>query len=145
MPRLFAAAAAALLAASACVKSHVPPKDRVIPSGRYAYRATLLPPGTVDSVTYTGALALDAVTPDSVLGRWEVPGYDPALRESRWNVASYEVHARIDTGADTLTVIHHIERGRADQPDCRVSITRTGHHADGSCTLRLARRAENRE
>jgi hypothetical protein len=137
--RLFATAVV-LLAASACVKSHVPPDDRVIPSGRYAYQATLLPPGASDSVTYQGTLVLDAVTPDSVAGRWEVPGYDADLRENRWNVASYEVHARIGAGADSLTVIHHVERSRAaDRPGCRVSITRTGYHADGSCTLRLAR------
>lgn len=134
------AAAVVLLAASACVKSHVPPEDRAIPAGRYEYRATLLPPGTADSATYPGTLVLDAVTPDSVAGRWEVAGYDPAPRENRWNVASYEVHARTGGGADTLTVIHHIKRGRtADQPACRVSVTRTGYHADGSCTLRLAR------
>lgn len=133
------AAAVALLAASACVKSHVPPEERVIPSGRYQYQAKLLPPGASDSVAYSGTLALDAVTPDSLAGRWEVPGYDPALRESRWNVASYEAHARIGTGADSLTVIHHIKRGRGDQPGCRVSITRTGYYADGSCTLRLVR------
>jgi hypothetical protein len=138
--RLFAAAALALLAASGCVKSHVPPEDRVIPSGRYAYRATLLPPGASDSVTWQGTLVLDAVTPDSVAGRWEVPGYEPALRENRWNVASYEVHARIGATADSLIVIHHVERSHAaDQPGCRVSITRTGYHADGSCTLRLVR------
>jgi hypothetical protein len=76
--RFFTTAAAVALAASACVKSHVPPEDRVIPSGRYAYRATLLPPGTADSVVYQGTLVLDAVTPDSVVGRWEVAGYDPA-------------------------------------------------------------------
>jgi hypothetical protein len=69
--RLFAAAVA-LLAASACVKSHVPPEERVIPSGRYAYRATLLPPGTADSVVHEGTLVFDTVTPDSVSGRWEV-------------------------------------------------------------------------
>ena len=137
--RLFAATVA-LLAASACVKSHVPPEDRVIPSGRYAYRATLLPPGASDSVTYQGTLVLDAVTPDSVAGRWEVPGYDADLRENRWNVASYEVHAGIGGGADSLLVIHHVKRSRAaDQPGCRVSITRTGYHADGTCTLRLVR------
>ncbi|HEX5871598.1 MAG TPA: hypothetical protein VFY65_14325, partial [Longimicrobium sp.] len=82
---------------------------------------------------------LHAVTPDSVAGRWEVDGYESALRERRWNVVSYEVHARTGAGADTLTVIHHVQRGRADQPECRVSITRTGYHADGSCTLRLMR------
>lgn len=135
--RLFAAAAA-LLAASACVKSHVPPEDRVIPSGRYAYRATLLPPGASDSVAYQGTLVLDDVTPDSVAGRWEVRGYDADLRESRWNVASYEVHAGIGAGADSLIVIHHVNRSRAaDRPGCRVSITRTRYHADGSCTLQL--------
>lgn len=127
---------AVLLVASACVKSHVPPEERVIPAGRYAYRAALLPPGAADSAVYQGTLVLDAVTPDSLSGRWEVAGYDPALREGRWNVASYEVHARTGTGADTLTVIHHIERGRGGEPLCRVSITRTGYLADGSCTLR---------
>lgn len=139
MQNRFFAAAVALLAASACVKSHVPPEDRVIPSGRYAYRATLLPPGSADSVVYQGTLVLDAVTPDSVAGGWEVAGYDADLRENRWNVASYEVHARTGTGPDSLTVIHHIERGGADEPVCRVSITRTGYHADGSCALRLMR------
>jgi hypothetical protein len=69
-----------------------------------------------------------------------VDGYDADLRENRWNVASYEVHARIGQGADSLTVIHHIKRGRvADQPECRVSITRLDYHADGLCTLRRAR------
>ncbi|HEX6371073.1 MAG TPA: hypothetical protein VF006_19300 [Longimicrobium sp.] len=138
--RLLTAAAVALLAASACVKSHVPREDRVIPAGRYAYTATLKLPDVADSVALRGTLVLDAVTPDSVAGRWEVSGYDPELRENRWNVASYEVHARTGAGADSLTVIHHVKRGRAaDQPDCRVSITRTGYHADGTCTLRLQR------
>lgn len=132
-------AAVALLAASACVESHVPPEDRVIPSGRYAYRATLLPPGSADSVVYQGALVLGAVSPDSVAGRWEVAGYDADLRETRWNVASYEVHARTGTGAESPIVIHHIKRGGTDAPACRVSITRTGYHADGSCTLQLVR------
>jgi hypothetical protein len=138
--RCFTAATVALLAASGCVKSHVPPEDRVIPAGRYEYHATLLPPGTAEFEAYTGTLVLDAVTPDSIDGRWEVTGYDADLRENRWNVASYEVHARIGEGADSLTVIHHIKRGRADgQPECRVSVTRTEYHADGLCTLRLAR------
>ena len=112
----------------------------MIPAGRYEYHATLLPPGTADFVAYTGVLVLDAVTPDSVAGGWEVAGYDADLRENRWNVASYEVHARTGEGADSLIVIHHIKRGRVDgQPECRVSITRTDYHADGLCTLRLAR------
>ena len=133
-------AAAALLGAAACVKSYVPPEERVFAPGRYAYRATLLPPGATDSVTYEGALVLSAVTADSLAGRWEVPAYDPLLRANRWNVASYAVHARTGAGADTLTVIHSIERGRrAQEPECRVSITRTGYLADGVCTLRLAR------
>lgn len=135
--RLFAAVA--LVAASACVKSHVPPEDRIIPTGRYEYRATLLPPGAADSVTFQGILVVDAATPDSLAGRWEVAGYDPALRENRWNVASYEVHARTGAGTDALTVIHHVKRGRGDAPGCRVSITRTGYLADGTCTLRLRR------
>ena len=87
-----------------------------------------------------GTLVVNASTPDSFSGRWEVAGYDSALLENRWNVASYEVHARIARGADTVTVIHHIKRGRnAQRPECRVSVTRTGYHETGGCTLRLRR------
>lgn len=132
-------AAAALVAASGCVKSHVPPEERAIPAGVYDYRATLLPPGATDSVTYQGTLVIAAATPDSLSARWEVAGYDPAPRQNRWNVVSYELHARTGTGADTLTVIHHVKRGDGDVPGCRVSITRTGYHADGTCTLRPRR------
>lgn len=133
----FAAGLALLGAFAACVKSYVPPEDRVFPPGRYEYRATVLPPGATDSVRYAGALVLDAVTPDSLAGRWEVQGYEPALRENRWNVASYEVHAIATSGADTLTLIHSIKRGPAEnEPACRVSATRPGYHAEGTCTLR---------
>lgn len=131
-------ASAVFATAAACVKSYVPPEERVIAAGRYEYQATLLPPGAADSVTYRGALVVTAATADSLAGRWEVPGYDPPLRENHWNVASYNVHARTGTGADTLTIIHSIERGRGD-PACRVSINRTGYRAEGTCTLRLPR------
>lgn len=134
------AAAVALLAASACVKSHVPPEDRVIGTGRYEYAAALRLPGDTAIDLAGGTLVVDASTPDSLSGRWEVAGYDPALRENRWNVASYEVHASVVRGADTVTVIHHIKRGRDPRrPECRVSVTRTGYHESGGCTLRLRR------
>lgn len=132
----FAAGLALLGAFAACVKSYVPPEDRVFPPGRYEYRAAVLLPGAADSVRYAGALVLDAVTPDSFAGRWEVPGYDHTLRENRWNVASYEVHAVVTPRGDTLTLIHSIERGRVvNEPACRVSVTRPGYHAQGTCTL----------
>jgi hypothetical protein len=134
------ATAFALLAASACVKSHVPPEERVIGSGRYEYAAALRLPGDTAIDLAGGTLVVNASTPDSLSGRWEVAGYDSALGENRWNVASYEVHARIARGADTVTAIHHIKRGRdARRPDCRVSVTRTGYHESGGCTLRLMR------
>ncbi|HEX2076926.1 MAG TPA: hypothetical protein VHG08_04430 [Longimicrobium sp.] len=131
------AAGLALLGSfTACVKSYTPPEDRVFPPGRYEYRAAILPPGASDSVRYTGGLVLYAVTPDSLAGRWEVRGYDLALRENRWNVASYEVHAIVTIGGDTLTLIHSIERGRTEaEPVCRVSANRPGYHAEGTCTL----------
>lgn len=128
---------AALLALAACVKSYVPPEERVFPAGRYEYHARLLPPGASDSVDYRGALVLEAVTPDSLAGRWEVPGYAPELRANHFNVVSYNVHARTGSGADTLTVVHAIRRGRGPaSPRCSASITRPGYLAEGSCTLR---------
>lgn len=128
--------AAALLLAS-CVRSYVPPEERVFPAGRYEYRARVLLPGAADSVDFRGALALDAVTPDSLAGRWEVPGYAPELRENHFNVVSYNVHARIGAGADTLTLVHAIQQsGTPAAPECSVSVTRPGYHAPGRCELR---------
>ncbi|WP_420129092.1 hypothetical protein [Longimicrobium sp.] len=132
------AAAALLLAASACVKSHVPPEERPIGTGRYEYAAALRLPGDMAIDLAGGTLVVNASTPDSLAGRWEVTGYDPELRENRWNVASYEVQARVVWGADTVAVIHHIKRSRDPRrPECRVSVTRTGYHESGGCTLRL--------
>jgi hypothetical protein len=124
------------LALGACVKSYVPPGERVFPAGRYAYHARLLPPGAQDSVDYRGALILEAVAPDSLVGRWEVPGYAPELRENHFNAVSYNVHARIGSGPDSLTAIHAIQRNpEAGPPRCSVSVTRTGYIAEGRCSL----------
>ncbi len=125
-----------ILAMAACVKSYVPPEERVFPAGRYAYHARLLPPGAQDSIDYRGALVLESVTPDSLVGRWEVPGYAPELRENHFNVVSYNVHARIGTGPDSLTAVHAVQRDPAvGAPRCSVSITRTGYIAEGRCSL----------
>ena len=130
----------ALLATSACVKSYKAPEDRVFSPGRYEYSATLPLPGATSGREFRGTLVLDAVTPDSLAGRWEVTGYDPAFVENRWNVASYDLQARLVSGADTLTLVHDVERGRTpDAPECRVSVTRAGYHEDGTCTLRPVR------
>lgn len=125
-----------MLILSACVRSHVPPEDRIFPSGRYSYDARLLLPGAPDSVDFHGALDIHLVTPDSLAGRWEVPGYDAAVREGRFNVVTYEVHARVGAGPDTLTVIHDLDhRGRTGAPACSVRVVRTGYFSRGRCTL----------
>ncbi len=133
-----------LLALAARVKSYVPPGERVFPAGRYAYHARLLPPGARDSIDYRGTLVLAAVTPDSLVGRWEVPGYAPELRENHFNVVSFNVHARVGTGPDSLTAIHAIQRNPdAGAPRCSVSVTRTGYIAEGRCSLMSSAGAPN--
>jgi len=115
----------------------VPPEERLFPPGRYAYQARYLPPGASDSITRTGFLVLTGVTPDSLVGRWEVDGYDGRLVEAYHNVVSYYVLARAANGADSVLVGHYI-RGKGDAPllDCRASVTRPGYLEKGSCTLR---------
>lgn len=125
-----------LVTASRC--GPVPPEERLFAPGRYAYQARYLPPGTRDSVTRTGFLVLTSVTPDSLVGRWEVEGYEGPLVEAYHNVVSYYVLARATSGADSVLVGHYIRgRGSDAAPECRVAVTRPDHREEGSCTLRL--------
>jgi hypothetical protein len=122
-----------ILSLAACVKSYVPPGERVFPAGRYVYHARLLPPGARDSADYRGTLVLEAVTPDSLGGRWEVPGYAPELRANHFNVVAYNVHARIGAGPDSLIALHTLQRDPAGgAPRCSLrdllqALPRPGH------------------
>lgn len=114
----------------------VPPDERLFAPGRYAYQARYLPPGATDSVTRSGFLVLTSVTPDSLVGRWEVEGYDGALGEAYHNVVSYYVLARSRSGADSVIVGHYIRaRGGDSPPECRAAVTRPGYRAEGWCIL----------
>jgi hypothetical protein len=138
-PRMRPLPLVSVLLLAACVKSYVPDGERVFPPGRYDYHARLLLPGATDSTDYRGVLALGAVTPDSLAGRWEVPGYAPELRENHFNVVSFNVHARLGDGPDSLTVVHALQRDDGGRPRCAVRVTRTGYIAQGRCSLNPAR------
>lgn len=115
----------------------VPPDERLFAPGRFAYEARYLPPGATDSVTRTGYLVLTSVTPDSLVGRWEVEGYESHLVEAYHNVVSYYVLARATSGTDSVLVGHYIRgRGGDAEPECRASVTRPGYREEGWCTLR---------
>lgn len=114
----------------------VPPEERLFAPGRYAYQARYLPPGATDSVTRAGFLVLTSVTPDSLVGRWAVEGYDGTLVEAYHNVVSYYVLARATSDTDSVLVGHYIRgRGGDAAPECRASVTRPGYRAEGWCTL----------
>jgi hypothetical protein len=115
----------------------VPPDERVFPAGRYAYEARYLPPESADSVTRTGVLVLSEVTPDSLVGHWEVEGYDEKFVEAYHNVVSFYLISHAENGADSVLVTHYI-RGDGDEPalGCRVAVTRPGYLEDGRCSLR---------
>ena len=128
-----------LLAALARVScAPTPTAERVFPAGRYAYEASWRPPGASAPVRRAGTLVLDAVTPDSLVGRWEVPGYLPAFPHNDFTVVSYYVTAHAEAGGDTLVVSHYLRRdARTGSVGCRLSVaTRTeGYGEDGSCAV----------
>ncbi len=80
-----------------------------------------------------GTLILEAVTPDSLAGRGEVPGYAPEPRANHFNVVSYNVHARIGAGPDSLIALHTLQRDPAGgAPRCSLrdllqALPRPGH------------------
>lgn len=128
-----------LLLATGARCGPVPREERVFAPGRFAYQARYLPPGASDSVTRSGFLVLTSVTPDSLVGRWEVEGYDGRLVEAYHNVVSYYVLARTTRGGDSVLVGHYIRaRGGDAAPECRASVTRPDYRAEARCTLRRA-------
>lgn len=114
----------------------VPPEERVFPPGRYAYQARHLLPGATDSVTRSGVLVLAEVTPDSLVGHWEVAGYARKLVEAKHNVVSYYLLNWTEGGADSVLVSHYV-RGKGDDPmlECRTSVSRPDYREEGWCTL----------
>ena len=87
-----------------------------------------------DSVDHAGTLHLSAVTPDSLVGRWEVPGYLPTLGDNYFNVVSYHVVARTGTPPDTVVLVHDLRRD-GDGVRCRAAATRLGYLTEGRCSL----------
>jgi hypothetical protein len=60
------------------------PSDQLPQVGRYTYTFDGLNP-SLDSIHFDGTLVLTLVSPDSMAGRWEVPGYNPpVLHGFRW-------------------------------------------------------------
>lgn len=125
---------ATLLACAAARCGPTPPDERTFPAADYSYRARVLLPGARDSVDHAGTLHLSAVTPDSLVGRWEVPGYLAALGGNYFNVVSYHVTARTGTSPDTVVLVHDLRRD-GDGVRCRVAATRLGYLAEGRCSL----------
>ncbi len=132
--------AAALLARGTCAPT--PAAERLFPAGRYAYEGRWQPPDATAPVRRTGTLVLDAVTPDSLVGRWEVAGYLPSFPHNDFTVVSYYVTAYAVEARDTLVVSHYLRRdARTGAIGCRLSVaTRTAaYRADGSCTVSATR------
>ena len=132
--------AAIALGRGACAPT--PAAERVFPAGRYAYEASWRPPGATALVRRAGTLVLDAVTADSLVGRWEVAGYLPEFPHNDFTVVSYFVTAHAVEGSDTLVVSHYLRRdARTGAVDCRLGVaTRTGGYRDeGTCTVVPAR------
>ena len=133
------AAPTALLAAAllrGCAPT--PAAERTFPPGRWTYEARWRPPGAAAPVRRAGALVLDAVTPDSLVGRWEVPGYLPGFPHNDFTVVSYFVTAHAVEGGDTLVVSHYLRRDpRTGAVSCRLTVaTRTeGYRDEGSCEV----------
>lgn len=116
-----------------------PPRDeRPIPTGRYAYQATVPVAGRPDSLRLAGFVHVDAATPDSLLGRVDVPGLAATWREAPFEVVGYRVVVPL-VGDTARTLVHSIGRD-GNRVRCHVSVSAPGSFVDGRCTLRTAPR-----
>jgi hypothetical protein len=126
------------LATAALLPLHcgpIPPEQRAVPAGRYSYEVAVALPGAADSTHYIGTLIVDAATPASLGGRFEVPGLERTWRDGAFDVVSYRLVA--DVPGDSVALVHHLRPlgvGRA--PRCTVAATRPGAYVEGRCTLR---------
>jgi hypothetical protein len=127
------ALAAAMLAPLHC--GPIPPEERAIPTGRYAYEVAVRLPDAADSTFFRGTLVVDAASPTVLAAHLEVADLDAALADGHFNVVSYRLVGTRPT--DSLSVVHHLRpMGAGRAPRCTAGATRPGFFAEGRCSLR---------
>ena len=116
----------------------IPPDERAIPTGRYAYEVAVQLPGAADSTFFRGTMVVDAASPASLSAHLEVADLEPALADGHFNVVSYRLVGTRPT--DSLSVVHNLRPlGAGRTPRCTVGATRPGFFAEGRCTLRAVK------
>lgn len=115
------------------------PQDRVIAAGSYVYSGRWLHPSRMEWDSIAGTLVLDAATPDSVHGHWEIPGYVQDSTGGYWNENAYVLQSRHAAGMVTLT--HRLWRiGSPAEVECVLSFSQATPSGEplvtaGSCRL----------
>ena len=127
----------ATLAACGDGSEGLAPELRTPATGVYQYDAIVQVDDSLAD-TLAGVLDISFAHPDSIVGRWNVPGFVPATERGLWNVNAYVIPATPTQHGGTLN--HRIWR-RSDGSGLlctssyqRVEPTDT-FSANGSCSL----------
>ena len=89
----YAALATFVALASACGDDEaLDPQIRAPEAGTYAYEALVYTENGAPPDTFDGQLVLSVTSVDSIVGSWDVDGYEAAAR-GMWNITAYALMA----------------------------------------------------
>jgi len=119
-----------LTVASGCSESSGPKVSLAV--GRYAYTSNV--PRFVNDVrveqSYAGFLTITFVSPDSIVGTWEVPGFRTDARLGWKHEDAYSLYSYTSPPTPPLGMILHRIR-----PDLGCTARNLGLNPGGTCTL----------
>ena len=83
------------------------PSAGIPAEGRYRYTGSYTPGEGAAPHAYTGTLVIERATPERIIGRWEVPGFEPVLQIGASEDGAYVANADLSPAAGTLGTFQH--------------------------------------